>query len=158
MIDTILFDWSGTLANSGIREQFLFDSRPEVKLSVLKPGALQALYTLKRLGFQLGIVSNTMHQRAPMMHSLRMLGLDRLFNCVILSSDKNQCEKPCSKIFSDAAQCMRRHPRQCLFVGNKLNQDVFGSQQAGMSSLLLESRFTFNQLVSYIIHYCIHVS
>lgn len=96
----------------------------------LFPGAAEMLAALRN-EYRLGIISNASpHQRAKLAH----LGLDRSFETVTLSGEVG-CEKPDPRIFRHALQQAGVAAEDAVFVGDRLDVDVAGAQNAGMHAV-----------------------
>lgn len=142
MIKYILFDWGGTLANSGTRNNFIYGNKKQ-KLLSLYPDTIVTLKYLHAQGYILGIVSNTEHDAQDMYKALSVLGLHKLFKCIVYSNDPDMCEKPCDKIYYTALNCLSNHHRrkistnEVLFVGNNYEKDIVAPHRLGMYTAFL---------------------
>ena len=62
---------------------------------------------------------------------LKYSNLDSFFNCVI-TSEKVGFKKPNRKIFEYALNCANANPEESVMIGDDLEADILGAQQAGM--------------------------
>jgi putative hydrolase of the HAD superfamily len=105
---------------------------------VPKPCAEEMLVELKRRGYRLGVISNSMSS-LDIPGSLDAFGWKDLFEVVILSSAV-KCRKPAPEIFLQATSSMDIQPLYCAFVGNRTSKDVVGCKRAGFSlAIVIES-------------------
>lgn len=96
------------------------------------PGILDCLKALKRAGFTLGIGTDmTVDYQLKKLVALQMLPL---FDFIVSSEEVN-VEKPQKKLFDCCAHKAKVRPEECLFVGDSLKKDVYGSSNAGMESV-----------------------
>ncbi|MCL2371901.1 MAG: HAD family hydrolase [Defluviitaleaceae bacterium] len=61
-------------------------------------------------------------------------GLDKIFDVILISDDVG-AKKPDLRIFEMAIQKLGIQPKEALFVGDNLANDVGGSQKAGMNGV-----------------------
>ena len=98
-------------------------------------GVKETLKELKRRGYKLGIIANTITEtEIPdwMCH-------DQVADCfttVILSS-KVRLRKPDTAIYHLAARCIGSAPENCAYVGDNPVRDVEGAVNAGYGSMIL---------------------
>ncbi len=96
------------------------------------PGILDCLKALKENGFILGIGTDmTIDYQLKKLVSLQMLP----YFDFIVSSEEVNVEKPHVKLFACCAQKANVPAAECLFVGDNLKKDYYGSQNAGMESV-----------------------
>lgn len=105
----------------------------------LYDGVPEALRTLRQHGFRLWLLSNA--QRAFTAYELRLLGLDRLFDGIYLSSDF-ACRKPDSRFFRALLDEQHLDPRRCLMIGNDRETDIAGAKAVGLDTLYLHTNLT----------------
>lgn len=118
-------------------EQFfdeLYDifARPEYWR--LFPEVRDVISQLKERGFILGIVSNWDSRLLPLCEKL---GLGKYFD-FILASGLVGSSKPHPGIFREALKRSNVGPHEALHVGDSLKDDVQGSRQLGIYSVLLD--------------------
>lgn len=102
-----------------------------------KPGAQETLHTLKKRGYRLGLISNTM-STLDIPRSLEAFGWKDLFDAVVLSSEIG-IRKPAPEPFLEAAHRLEIPPQHCAYLGNRLSKDMLGCKRAGFGlGLILE--------------------
>ncbi len=101
---------------------------------------------LKASGLKLGILSNTFINAASLERHLSQFGLLDFFDIKLYSYQFNY-RKPDRRIFIDAASRMNIAPEQTLFVGDRLDTDVAGSQRANMLAVLKKAYTNRNKKV-----------
>ncbi len=150
-IKFVFFDWGGTLAYSGTRDQFIYHPYINRRLDVLKPDAIYTIKSLHDREIGTGIITNTNHSIKDMTQSLMDTGLSQLFECIYYSNSKGMCSKPCRKIFNDAIKCAGVPPGNILYVGNNYFTDVLGANRSGMQSAFLINNDTnrFNEFFAH---------
>jgi putative hydrolase of the HAD superfamily len=105
--------------------------------TVPKPGARETMLELKRRGYRLGVISNSM-STLDIPRCLDAFGWKELFEVVILSSAVKR-RKPAPEIFWEATSKMNLDPSNCAYVGNRISRDVVGCKRAGFAlGLIIE--------------------
>jgi putative hydrolase of the HAD superfamily len=99
--------------------------------AVPKPGAEEMLIELRRRGYRLGMVSNTM-STLDIPRSLKTFAWNDYFDVVILSSAL-MIRKPAPEPFLEAARALGMEPAQCAYLGNRISRDVVGCKRAGFA-------------------------
>jgi putative hydrolase of the HAD superfamily len=94
-------------------------------------GAQETLVELKRRGYRLGIISNSM-STLDIPHSLQSFGWEDYFDVVILSSTL-KIRKPSPEPFLEAAHRMNLSPQHCAYLGNRISKDIPGCKEAGFA-------------------------
>ncbi len=61
-------------------------------------------------------------------------GLDKYFKEIIISEDFG-CNKPDIRLFKEAQKKAGASPHECLMIGDDLEADVIGAQEAGMHAI-----------------------
>jgi putative hydrolase of the HAD superfamily len=97
--------------------------------TIPKPGAVETIGELKRRGYRLGVISNTMSS-LDVPRSLDAFGWNEYFEVVILSSAV-KIRKPAPEIFRAASDAMTLEPASCAYLGNRISKDVTGCKRAG---------------------------
>ncbi len=103
--------------------------------TIPRPGAQETLSELKRRGYRLGVISNSMSS-LDIPRSLDAFGWNDLFEVVVLSS-MVKCRKPAPEIFWEATSRLRIEPGYCAYIGNHVSKDVVGCKQAGFAQALI---------------------
>jgi putative hydrolase of the HAD superfamily len=105
--------------------------------TVPKSGAEEILVELKRRGYRLGVISNSMSS-LDIPRSLDAYGWKEYFEVVILSSAL-KCRKPAPEPFWEAARVMNVEPAHCAYLGNRISKDMVGCKRAGFGlGIILE--------------------
>jgi putative hydrolase of the HAD superfamily len=85
--------------------------------------------------YQLGIVSDA--QWVFSEPEIRMLGLNKYFDTIILSS-RYFVRKPDPQIYAHALRAIRSDPSEAIYVGNDPETDIGGPQAIGMPVVLID--------------------
>ncbi|MCU0916540.1 MAG: HAD family hydrolase [Planctomycetes bacterium] len=99
---------------------------------------IQTLADLRRRGLKLGIVSNTFVCRASLARHLSALGLLEFFPTQLYSYEFH-VRKPSPEIFRIAADRIAEPPRNILFVGDRIDNDIRPALASGMRAVLKEA-------------------
>lgn len=105
----------------------------------LYPGVPEALNRLRERGFRLWLLSNA--QAMCTRGELRLMGLDRAFDGIYLSSDY-VCRKPDKRFFDALLQGEHLDPSRCLMIGNDRDTDIAGAKARGLATLYLHTNLT----------------
>lgn len=108
-----------------------------VETARLYPQAIPALLALRRMGWRLGLVSNTIWPGWCQDEILELLGVRDLLEARVYSADVEYA-KPHPSIFRQALRILRVPPSAAVFVGDHLDPDVSGAHSAGMRAILLQ--------------------
>lgn len=103
------------------------------------PGVLKALADLRAAGHRLWLLSNA--QAVFTSCELRLLGLGRQFDGVLLSSDYG-FRKPDVRFFHALMAQHGLDAGKCLMIGNDRETDIAGAQNAGMATLYMHTGLT----------------
>ena len=96
------------------------------------PGIMECLAALKEKGYILGIGTDmTVDYQLKKLVSLQMLP----YFDFIVSSEEVNVEKPHEKLFACCARKAKVPVNECLFVGDNLKKDYYGSSAAGMQAV-----------------------
>lgn len=101
----------------------------------IAPGAAQILTELRRRGYKLGLVSNFCNLPEVAYSNIRAIGLLDYFDGTILSCEVGW-RKPAPYIYQAICQKLAVQPAECLFVGDRLVEDIKGPQNLGMRTVL----------------------
>jgi len=94
------------------------------------------LETLK-INYKLGIVSNFPHRNA-LLATLKRLGLSHFFDAIVVSAELG-VRKPHPRLFIEALKKLNAKASEAVFVGDTLKTDIFGAQNVGMKTILVEN-------------------
>ena len=103
--------------------------------TVPKPGAEEMLVELKRRGYRLGVISNSM-STLDIPRSLEAFGWKNYFEVVVLSSAVKS-RKPAPEIFWEATRALNVEPAHCAYLGNRKSRDVVGCKRAGFELAII---------------------
>lgn len=98
-----------------------------------------ALHRLCRMGYRLGLVSNTLMPGTYIRQRFAEGGILDVFETVVFSAEFG-ANKPDPSIFLHALATMGVTPENAWYVGDKPQRDVCGAHRAGMTAVLVDSR------------------
>ncbi len=104
----------------------------------LEDDALSTLEELKKLGYRLGLISNTSDDN-NVQGLLDRWRLRSYFETIITSAALG-IRKPDPRIFREALDHFHALPGEAAMVGDMLNADVLGANQAGIYSIWITRR------------------
>ena len=90
---------------------------------------------LRRVGYRLGLVSNTFVAGAVHDRHLDLHGILEFFPVRVYSSDTGY-RKPDRRIFQAALVRLGVRPREAMFVGDLVKTDIVGARRLGMTTVL----------------------
>ncbi len=96
------------------------------------PDSIESLIKLKSLGFRLAIISNIDNEIIEPI--LRRLGTYELFE-LVLTSEELGFGKPNPKIFKEALKHLGIEPKDSIFIGDSLLNDVEGARKVGIEAI-----------------------
>ncbi len=99
---------------------------------VHEPDAVEVLSRIKERGLSTGLLSNTHWPRAFHEHFLERDGLADLLDVRLYTSELTHMKPHPSVFLSALAALGVEDPARAVFVGDRLHDDVFGAQSAGM--------------------------
>jgi putative hydrolase of the HAD superfamily len=99
------------------------------------PDSVATLATLKTTGVRIGLISNTVVPGSVHLHDLRRFGLLDYLDDAIFSSDAGLW-KPNPAIFELSMSRLGLTAGACVFVGDRMIDDVWGAQRAGLRGIL----------------------
>ena len=102
----------------------------------LFPHVKEMLSGLKARGAGVYLLSNA--QSCFTLHELDKLGLTLLFDGIIISSDVGY-KKPSGEIFKITFERFGIDPKDSVYVGNDMRDDVLGAHSAGMKTAYVET-------------------
>ncbi len=97
-----------------------------------EPGAPECIRSLRQKGYILGVASNmTLDWQ---MRKLETIGVLPYFHCIVTSEEAGT-EKPDKRFFDLCIRYAGCRPEECLMVGDSLELDILGAENAGMHAL-----------------------
>jgi FMN phosphatase YigB (HAD superfamily) len=100
------------------------------------PGALSVLAELRELGYQVGVISNTVGEPGRFLRPiLRRLGFDRFVGTYAFS-DEHPWTKPAPELFFTVLTALGSEPAAAVHVGDGWS-DVEGARRAGFAGTVL---------------------
>ena len=105
----------------------------------LYPGVQEALAKLRSCGYRLWLLSNA--QSAFTAYELRLVGLDKAFDGIYISSDYGY-RKPDSRFFQALIREQGLDVYRCLMIGNDRLTDIAGAKAMGLDTLYLHANIT----------------
>ena len=104
--------------------------------TVADPEAAPLLRSLRALGLRTGVLSNTMWPRSHHEEVFTRDDLSELIDAAAYTSEM-PVAKPHREAFTAIADALGVAAAECVFVGDRLWDDILGAQQAGMRAILL---------------------
>ena len=104
---------------------------------------LRVLFTLKRMGLRIGVISNTEDGRLE--ESLKLADIASEFEFLI-DSYLVGLRKPDVAIFQLALHKLGIEPHQAVYLGDSYGHDVLGAQGAGLRAILLDQLGVHNEI------------
>jgi putative hydrolase of the HAD superfamily len=96
----------------------------------------RVLKELKKRGYKLGIITNTVTSREEHVRmALKRIDLERYFDVVVTSVDVG-FNKPEEEIFLTALKAVDVKPEEAVMVGNRVSADIVGGNRIGMKTIL----------------------
>ena len=123
-----------------------FRAREQGILYRLYPETPDTLRKIKRMGFKIGLISNTGHKDAlkRRLSTMKEQGILKFFDTIILSSEVG-VSKPHKEIFEIALREMGvKTPDGVMHVGDSPLEDVRGAQNAGLIPVFLDRLEVFS--------------
>ncbi len=134
MIRAVFFDLGDTLI---VEEEVGGKHLWEVTLKKL-PYLDEVLTELKKKGYKLGIITNTVTSREEHVRTaLRKIDVEKYFDVMITSVDVGH-EKPDERIFMTALRKLKVKPKDAVMVGNRISADIVGGNRMGMKTILFK--------------------
>lgn len=92
------------------------------------------LEALRSRGLKLGLVSNAFDPAWLLHRDLEQMGIAERMDFAVFSSELGK-RKPHPEIFERALDALEVDPSEAMFVGDRLYEDVHGSNELGMTSV-----------------------
>jgi len=134
LIRAVFFDLGDTMI---VEEEIAGKHLWEVALKKL-PNLDEVLTELKKKGYKLGIITNTVTSREEHVRlALRKIDVEKYFDAILTSVDVGH-EKPDERIFMTALRKLRVKPNEAIMVGNRISADIVGGNRMGMKTILFK--------------------
>ena len=133
--------FSNIIKNKGVGNNLLAESCCKLFRALsrdkfqLLPDTLPVLDEMKKAGYPIAVVSDA--QKAFCLEEGEMLGLTRIFDFVVMSTDLG-FRKPDPRIFMIACTLAGVFPEEAVYIGNDPETDVKGAKATGMKAVLLD--------------------
>lgn len=114
--------------------------QPLSERASLLPNVNDVLSEIKKRQIDMGIISNTVWKGRFLMDDLKRLGILDYFEILLFSSE-TRIRKPAGLIFDYACKQIGHIRQKSIMVGNDLENDVYGALNAGLSAVLIGSKF-----------------
>lgn len=131
------------LAQYGIRGEAEFEEnflqayyKPIRDNLTLKDGAVEILEFFKSGGLKIGLVSNTIFPKAYHLQDMAHFKIDKYFDAMLFSCE-TEYRKPHPSIFNDMLAMLDISPSKAFFIGDRIEIDIAGAGNAGISAVLL---------------------
>lgn len=108
----------------------------------LQPDSFAILLYLKSKGYKVGLITNG--KEFKQWEKLIRLGLYPFFD-EIVTSESVGVEKPDAKIYQIAMDRLNVTKGTSIMVGNNFDVDIMGAYNAGMQSMIINSKLTDEQ-------------
>lgn len=105
----------------------------------LYEGAIPLLRSLRQAGKKVYLLSNA--QRVFTQYELKLLGIDRFFDRILISSDYG-VKKPDIQFFHILLEQEHLSPSRTLMIGNDPVCDIAGAKNAGMDTFYIHSNLS----------------
>ncbi len=144
MIRAVFFDLGDTLVvEEAVGSKHLW----EVTLTKL-PYLDEVLAELKRKGYKLGIITNTVTSHEEHVRlALQKIDIEKYFDVIFTSVDVGH-EKPDERIFMTALRALKVKPHEAIMIGNRISTDIVGGNRLGMKTILLKWNKRYNERIT----------
>ena len=107
-------------------------------------GAQETLEFVKRQGYRIGLLSNTMFTGSAHIADLKRFSLDSYFDAMLFSGDVGKW-KPSAEPYLDLLHQLDAAPENGVFIGDDPANDMVGGERAGLRTILIRSSQRFQQ-------------
>jgi FMN phosphatase YigB (HAD superfamily) len=90
-----------------------------------------------KANYRLGIITNFPYRKA-LLATMKRFDLSRFFEAIVISAELG-VRKPNPRIFEKALRILDVKASDAVFVGDTLKTDIFGAQNVGMKTVLVEN-------------------
>jgi putative hydrolase of the HAD superfamily len=99
------------------------------------PGAIEAVKSFRANGVRLALVTNGSSEFQR--RKIARFGLEPLFDHMVIEGEFG-CGKPDGRVFRHTLEALRVDAADAWMIGDDLNRDVDGAQQAGIFAIWLD--------------------
>ncbi len=103
---------------------------------ILYPEVKDVLMKLQQRGLKLGLISTAYEEEIHLV--LERVNLEKTTFDIIVGVDTMQCMKPHPDIFKYALRKLDVRPEETIFVGDNVEADYKGAENAGLHALLID--------------------
>lgn len=123
-------------ANEDLRDRF-FDAyyEPIGRRIYAYDDTLETLERVKRWHSGIGLISNTVFPEKAHRQELKLFGIEPYLDFAVFSSSFG-LRKPHPDIFYKAANLAGVAPSECVYIGDRYLEDVWGASRIGMQAIL----------------------
>ncbi|MBQ5398040.1 MAG: HAD family hydrolase [Ruminococcus sp.] len=107
------------------------------KASGYNPNVPEAIKTLRRKGYTLVAATNPLFPEIAINTRLGWAGVGKEDFALVTTYENSSTCKPNPKYFEEIMGKLKAEPKECLMVGNDVDEDILSSKKAGMSSYLI---------------------
>jgi putative hydrolase of the HAD superfamily len=101
----------------------------------LRPDAIRTLWTLRKAGLRIGLISDCTHELPDLVATLPVA---QLIDAAVYSIEL-RATKPHPKLYQTVCRRLFVHPRQCLYIGDGGGRELSGAQAVGMTAVRLDA-------------------
>jgi putative hydrolase of the HAD superfamily len=106
--------------------------------------AQETLDFVKRQGYRIGLLSNTMFSGSAHIADLKRFSMDEYFDAMLFSADAGKW-KPSAEPYLELMNQLDVAPENGIFIGDDPANDMVGGHRAGLRTILLRSSQRFQQ-------------
>ena len=99
------------------------------------PGAIDTLIRIREMGKAMALITNG--QAGSQRGKIDLLGLEPLFDCIIVEGDFG-VGKPDAKVFRHALGQLGAQPWEAVMIGDNLYADIAGAQSLGIGTIWVD--------------------
>jgi HAD superfamily hydrolase (TIGR01549 family) len=108
-----------------------------VELAAIFPGVQDLLENLKKMQYQMGVITNSFEGNAVLI--LKKMGIESYFS-TILDGGIMQGYKPMKKVFELAVESLRSKIDSTLVIGDEYYADIIGAARVGLKTVWIDHR------------------
>ena len=99
------------------------------------PGAIDTLIRIREMGKAMALITNG--QSGSQRGKIDLLGLEPLFDCIIVEGDFG-VGKPDARVFRHALEQLGAQPWEAVMIGDNLYADIAGAQSLGIGAIWVD--------------------